>query len=77
MELHGAEEAFGMRKISKNPQIKPRRTLSGFLQIFIELCESKIQLAPHTEIETPSVYMLLLLIEFFKKKTLNRKFIKI
>ena len=48
MELHDEEEAIGMRKIllhdirkKKNPQTKGR-----FLWIFIELCGSKVQLAP-------------------------------
>ena len=51
MELHNAEEAMGISKMlahdirmKKNPQ--PRRTLSGFLRIFMELCGSKVQLGP-------------------------------
>ena len=51
MELHDAEEAIEMRKtlahnmrMKKNPQTK--EALSGFLRIFMELCESKVQLVP-------------------------------
>ena len=51
MELCDAEEAMGIRKIlaheirmKKNPQTK--RTLSGFVRIFMELCRTKDQLAP-------------------------------
>ena len=51
MELYDAEEAVGIRKIlahkirmTKNPQTK--RTLSWFVRIFMELCQSKVQLAP-------------------------------
>ena len=65
---------------------KPRRTLSGFLQIFMELCGSKVKLSPRTEISSIGVtnpeiaYMLLLfkilsidwfLFLFFLKKTLT------
>ena len=52
MELDDAEEAMGMRKIlaheirMKKKIHKPRRTRCGFLQIFMELCGSKVQLAP-------------------------------
>ena len=83
MKLHDAEEAMGILKIlaheismKKNPQTKG--TLSGFLRIFIELCESKAQLAhPHENIffgvPNPELgYMLLrfqiLCIDWFLKK---------
>ena len=45
MKLHDVEEAMGMRKILAHIRMK-KRTLSGFLQIFMELCKSKVQLAP-------------------------------
>ena len=54
MELQDAEDAMGIRKIlahdirmKKNPKRiqKPRRTLSGFLRIFMELCRSEVPLA--------------------------------
>ena len=44
MELHDAEEAIGMRKIlAHDMRIKP---LSGSVRTFMELCGSKVQLAP-------------------------------
>ena len=44
MELHDAEEAIGMRKILAHDM--RMKTLSGFVQTFMELCGSKVQLAP-------------------------------
>ena len=46
MKLHDVEEAMGMRKILAHYIRMKKRTLSGFLQIFMELCKSKVQLAP-------------------------------
>ena len=46
MKLHDPEEAMGMRKILAHYIRMKKRTLSGFLQIFMELCKSKVQLAP-------------------------------
>ena len=42
MELHDAEEAMGIRKTRIH---KPRRALSRFARILMELCTSKGQLA--------------------------------
>ena len=47
MELHDAEDAMGIRKILAHDirmkkRYKPRRTLDGFLRIFMELCGSKV-----------------------------------
>ena len=44
MELHDAEEAIGMRKILAHDM--RMKTLSGFVQSFMELCGSKVQLSP-------------------------------
>ena len=44
MELHDAEEAIGMRKILAHDM--RMKTLSGFVRTFMELCGSKVQLAP-------------------------------
>ena len=82
------EEVMGMRKVlahdvrmQKTPQTK--RTLSGFLPTFMELCGSKVQLAPplgnfiNFGVGNPEiVYMLLLLfqilcIDYFLKKPLT------
>ena len=82
------EVVMGMRKVlahdvrmQKTPQTK--RTLSGFLPTFMELCGSKVQLAPplgnfiNFGVANPEiVYMLLLLfqipcIDYFLKKPLT------
>ena len=46
MELHDVEEAMGIRKMLAHDYYhKPRRTLFGFLRIFMALCRSTVQLA--------------------------------
>ena len=61
---------------------KPRRTLSGFLQMFMELCGSRVQLAPPhgnfiNGVANPEIVYMLLCFQilcidwfFFKKKRL-------
>ena len=56
MELHDAEEAIGMRKILAHDM--RMKTLSGFVRTFMELCGSKVQLAPpppHPRTKTSSI----------------------
>ena len=65
MELHDVEEAMGIRKMLAHDYYhKPRRTLFGFLRIFMALCRSTVQLALTHEISsmalpTPKSPMLL------------------
>ena len=74
MELHDAEEAIGMRKILAHDM--RMKTLSGFVQTFMELCGSKVQLAPPPSAPLPPARKLHQLASLTLKSSLSFYFFK-